>query len=481
MKIFKFTSKPVVGLLYLILFHCFVYNSLAQEVQRYHLAEAIEVAKANNLSLKGQEIDVSIAEEQVKEVYADGLPQVNGFWNYQNTIINAFAQRTGDPVTFMPSGNTYGNFDLGQSGAIEEGAFTSIGQFFAGLGDAFAANHTSNAGINLNQQLFDGVYLVGLKAARTYVDLSKVQTKTTERDIEKSVEKAYIGVLIMDENIKMIDKNIEVVNQLLREAQAIYEAGFIEQLDVDRLMLAKGTLRNQRNSILQLKEFNLHVLKNTMSIPLDTSLELLDDIATFSTPAVAGDILSEVNNPELWPEFLVLEAQENLQRFDIDRFKKARYPKVDLSVTGAMNYQSADFMFTNGFSTGWEPNVIAGVDIGIPIFDGNRRKSRLRQAELALDKIAVSRKSLEQTVSIQIQNALTSYVTAKNELQNQKENSSLAEKIFNTTQIKYKEGVGSSLELNQARQELYVAQQGYINSLYDLLIAQVDLEQALGK
>ncbi|MEM9527074.1 MAG: TolC family protein, partial [Bacteroidota bacterium] len=60
-------------------------------------------------------------------------------------------------------------------------------------------------------------------------------------------------------------------------------------------------------------------------------------------------------------------------------------------------------------------------------------------------------------------------------------NLELAERIYETTQIKYREGVGSSLEVVQAEQALYESQANYLQALYDTLVAKEDLYLALGR
>ena len=64
---------------------------------------------------------------------------------------------------------------------------------------------------------------------------------------------------------------------------------------------------------------------------------------------------------------------------------------------------------------------------------------------------------------------------------NTKENQALAQRIYNTIQIKYKEGLASSFELNQAESALFMEQSSYIQSLFELLMAKAELEIALGK
>lgn len=447
------------------------------------LPEAQNVALDNNFTLQEQRIDVDIAKSKVEQTKAQGLPQINGSFDYQYTILNAFASRTSSDdgeQELPPLQGNYQYLTTNEQGDAQGIALESIGVFFNNIGDAFASRHQGTAGVSVNQKVFDGVYLLGLQAAEVYVDLARAQTATTERDVLKNVEKAYYSALITEENIGIIDKNIVNVEQLLFETRETYEAGFVEQLDVDRLALSLSTLENNKRNLIKLKELNYDVLKSEMRIPLNTNISLSQDVEQFAAVALSDEVLNKVQDPEQWPEFYVLDVQEQVAELQIEQYKKGRLPKVDAFLNGSYGYQGNDFIFTNGFDN-WFPNAVAGLSVSVPIFDGNLKDNQIREKQLELDKLNIQRASLQSNINIQIQNALTSYLNARADVQNQIDNIALAEKIYETTQIKYREGVGSSVEMSQAQQELYQAQQQYINSLYDLLIAKVDLEKALGK
>jgi outer membrane protein TolC len=57
----------------------------------------------------------------------------------------------------------------------------------------------------------------------------------------------------------------------------------------------------------------------------------------------------------------------------------------------------------------------------------------------------------------------------------------LAQDIYQKTQIKFQEGVGSTLEMTQAESELKNAQINYLNAVYDLVMAKIDYNKATGK
>jgi outer membrane protein TolC len=56
----------------------------------------------------------------------------------------------------------------------------------------------------------------------------------------------------------------------------------------------------------------------------------------------------------------------------------------------------------------------------------------------------------------------------------------LAREIYTKSNLKYKEGVGSSLEVVQAENDLKTAQANYLNAIYDLVISKIDLKKANG-
>jgi len=427
-------------------------HAFGQDALNVSLTEAQEIAITNNFMLKDNQLDTEISKATVKETISTGLPQIDGNFNYTN---NAILQKSPIPAEFF-GGNP--------------GEFNYV---------AFGAAQTSILSANVDQLLFDGTYLLGIKAAKDFVTLREKREKITERDIRFDVAQAYMGALISQSNIDILAKNIENLTRLKEETQAIYKAGFTEQLDVDRLELSLANLKVQEASLKRIQELNYNILKNTMSIPSSTELVLKESIETLEAEVEDMAILFE--EPEAWPEQEVLKIQEGLENKNIRRFKLDYLPKVR-GFLGA-GYFNGRESFSDLYFQGnrWFGSVNYGLNITIPIFDGNFKKSKISAATATRDKVINQQALLQQNVDIAVSNSRLAYQNSIARLKSQKDNIALAEKIYNVTQVKYREGVGSSIELNQAEQELYRTQQNYINALYDLLIAKVDLEKALGK
>jgi outer membrane protein TolC len=117
----------------------------------------------------------------------------------------------------------------------------------------------------------------------------------------------------------------------------------------------------------------------------------------------------------------------------------------------------------------------------MPIFQGFSQSSRVKQAQLNLQKLEVSKTQAAQGLSLQATQSLIGFTNALSTLKYSQENVQLAERIRDRARIKYKEGVGSSIEVIQAENELLNAQSTYINAVQQVLDSRVTLDKNLNK
>lgn len=88
--------------------------------------------------------------------------------------------------------------------------------------------------------------------------------------------------------------------------------------------------------------------------------------------------------------------------------------------------------------------------------------------------------NFERYATFEYTNAINSYEVNIQQAINQKENLVLAQKIYDKATFKYREGVGSTLEIMQAETELRTANNNYMNAIYDLVISKIDYRTATG-
>src|SRR5690606_7154917 len=89
-------------------------------------------------------------------------------------------------------------------------------------------------------------------------------------------------------------------------------------------------------------------------------------------------------------------------------------------------------------------SAVAGVSVNIPIYDGGGTKAKRERAMISAQNIEIQRGMLENAISLELDAARKQYLNAQERVRNQEKNLSLAQRIYDTTQTKYKAGVGSS-------------------------------------
>lgn len=444
--------------LFLLLLLCSQFLAVAafgQGGREMNLQQAIDYALANTNEIRNGRLAIEDAEAQIVEARSRGLPQLSAGANF-NHYLQVPKQPLPEPfVVFLES-------QLPPGEMVDREA-------------SFFLKNNLTTSINGSFLLFDGSYFVGLqaaKAARAYAGLDMARRV---REVTNSVQNAYLPVLLIRENLQQLDKNIANLEKLLFETRQVYEAGFAEQLDVDRLELSVANLRTERENLQRQEEIALRGLKYTINYPLEEPIDITDNLDSMRVAAVADDLEGAVVL-ERRPELAVLDQAITLNELNIRNIRSGYLPS--LRGNAAYQYQYQGDNLRDGF---WAPTALVGLSLNIPIFDGLSRRAQVQRARIDLEEYRLQRNDLVRAIRLEVQNARTNYRNARERLQSAERNVQLAERIYETTQIKYREGVGSSVEVTQAEQGLYETQTNYLQALYDLLVARTNLEQALGK
>jgi outer membrane protein TolC len=469
----KFFIPTVIALLWV----AGVYGQ--QQARQFTLEEAIDYALQENLAIKNAQISIADAEEQIIERRSAGLPKLTGSVNFQRYLAV--------PRQPLPEGfDIFGIF--GQALAVDlfdqlspatqmavNQAFSDGGGDSGEEGIAFFLKNNFTAAINLDAMIFDPSYFVALQAAKAYRKYTLRDFSTVQRTVTNQVTEAYLPVLLIQQNIELLDKNISNLSKLLYETRELYNAGFVEQLDIDRLDLSLANLKIERENLVRQKDIAEDNLKYNMGYPINEPIVLADNLETMLASANADSLAAAEVNYSRRAEYNLLEEAISLNELNIKLNKAGYLPSLRLFGAAQQQYQGDDF--ETGF---WAPSSYVGLNLSVPIFDGFDKRAKIQRAKLELEKAINQREDLTRAITLEIANARTNYLNAQQRLDSQQRNLGLAERIYDTSQIKYREGVGSSLEVTQAEQSLYDTQSNYMQALYDLILAQARLDLALG-
>jgi outer membrane protein len=415
--------------------------------------EAVEYAWGHTTAIKNAGINIADAEQQIIERRATGLPSLSGSASY-----NRYLEI---PVQVLPEQFVQLIQALNPGEEVSPEA-------------SFLLKNNFTAGLSLDAMIFDGSYFTALKAAKVYRQYVQEEMLVEKREVRNQVTDAYLPVLLVDENLEILDRNIENLEKLLFETRELYEAGFAEQLDIDRLELSLSNLEIERENLEQQRTSAMNVLKFVLNFPMDRELVLTEDLENYAE-TVSGDALSGPVNLDRRPEIGLANAGIELQDLNVEVNKQAFLPTLRGTVVYQQQYQGDNF--SDGF---WAPTSFVGLNLNVPIFDGFGKKATVERARLEREKVINQRQDLQRSIRMEVHNARIEYLNARRSLDGQSKNLDLARRIYETTQIKYREGVGSSLEVNQAEQSLYQTQSNYLQSLYNLVTARFALNRALG-
>lgn len=430
----------------------FLLTSLAATAQNYSLKQAVDYAITHQVQVKNSQIDLQNANAKVNEIRAIGLPQVNGSLSLTNNLI---LQRVFIPARiFNP--------------AAAEGELIAA---------KFGVDNAGFANVGLSQLVFDGTYLLGLKASSVYKDLAVKSVTQSKQQVAENVTKAYYGILVNEKRQSLLALNVARLDTLLKETRELNKQGFVEKIDVQRLDVQANNLRTELDNVNRLQELSYSLLKFQMGFPMEEPIKLSEtlekvELATFNMNA-SGDF-----NYSNRIEYSILQTQENLAELDLKSIKAGYLPRLLLNAN--YGYNAGANGFGDLVSKPWFDNAAVTVALQIPIFDGYSKKYRAVQSANNLQKVRQSYSLLKSSIDLQRSQASITMKNALESMKEQKANLELANEISRVTRVKYQNGVGSNLEVLNAETSIKESQANYFTALYNALIAKVEVEKANG-
>jgi outer membrane protein TolC len=427
------------------------YPQVQEQTYSFTLEEATAFAQENNYSAINADRDILDAQKQKWETIATGLPQITGAVGYQNQLIQ--------PVSQIPA-EFFGG---------DPGTFQTV---------VFQQPQSANASATLRQQIFDGSYIVGVQATRAFLSYSANNKEKTRLEIRKAVAEAYGNVLLANESVQILEKNIVNLEKNLFETTKIYENGLGEEESVEQLQITLSSVENQLKNAIRLKEITLQMLNLVMGLDITAPTQLTEDLDALVQKQIDLGLLESDFTLENNVDYK-LAINLNEQRYFEWKLARSRaLPTLNAFVNYGANSFGNNFTFLDN-GQDWFESSVFGVDLSIPIFSSGKRSASTARAKIAFDKAKTQLTEAEEQIRLQLKSSKSNYILAIEEYETAKNNLNLAERIENKNQIKYAEGLASSFELRQAQTQLYDAQQDYLQSMVEVINKKTELETVI--
>ena len=435
----------------IILFFIVSLISAQEYPQNLSIEEAVSFAIENNSEIKNAKREIDKAYKEKWKTISEGLPQVKANFDYTNFLEL--------PVSLIPA-----QFFGGQ-----EGEFTEV---------SFGTEQNLVGSARISQLLFDGSYLVGVKATETYLKISDNALEKTTLEVKKQVTNSYVNTLLSEANVDFIEKNITTLNKTLNETKKLYQNGLIEEESIEQLEITLSELKSQRNFAAQYSLLLMDVLKILLGYNENDTLTLKS-----SLESVVNSQILEMPKLESWDinsNIDVKIANNNVEykRLEYKLEQSKSLPKLSTFISGAYTGNSNSFSFYNQ-NQKWFGSALIGVSINVPIFSSLGRSASSQMAKISYEQSKTNLETAQQQIKVSAKNAKANYELAIDNLYATKNTMSLAERIENKNQIKFSQGMASSFELRQAQIQLYNSQKKYLDALKNLVSKKIELETLL--
>ena len=415
--------------------------SAAQDTLRLSLNDALRMAQENNLNIKNSQLDLKIAQKKIWETIAIGLPHIDGTAKYQ------FLPK----VPSMPASN----FDPN-----------------AAPGDVLELGVKQNIvyDLSVSQLIFNGAYLIGLKASKVYYNLSEESLEKAQLEINESVTNTYYMILVAEESRKILISNLKNVNKTFDEIKEMYKQGFVEKTDADQLELTANTITNAISQIDNNLEMAKRLLKIHLGLAENSNITLSDQLQM--EEAQVARLTAMTSEPfilEKSIDFKMLNTAELLAKYDYKREITNSLPTLSAFYNHQEKWKKPAFDFA--------PKDVIGINLSLPIFSSGQRSAMVSQKKMAFEKATNNKLYVSNTLLMQSSQSQNDLRTKLEKFQIQKKSKELSDVIYQRTLEKYKQGISSSMELMTIQNQYLNNLTDYYQGIYDVVGAKTKLEK----
>ncbi|GAB3889400.1 TolC family protein [Spirosoma agri] len=333
-------------------------------------------------------------------------------------------------------------------------------------------------GIAATQPLFQAGIRSGIKAAQIDEAATNEALTDVRAGVVTDVKKAYLDVLITQEQLRLQQQSIARNEQALKDSRSLLAQGRASRVDTLRAFV---TVENLRPTLIQLTNrigITKTVLKRTMGLDEQETIELQDSLRFDDALFIAPGADAFQDAVQARPEVRRLALIEQLNREQVAIQSAERQPK--LSAIGLVQSQSQ----ANNFRVDeyrWPVSSYMGLQLTVPIFTGFRTNSRIQQAQITRQQTETQVANLKEIVRAQVKIGLANVEEARLRIETQRQTIGVAELGYRITRDRWKQGIASRLDLSDAELLLTQAKSNYLQAVYDYLTATVNLDRVMGR
>ncbi len=434
-------------LLTLVLLVVFLKGSVAGETLSLDLRTAIDISLEHNEYYLIAKKELDRADGQIMEAVSGALPQVTGGLRYDRNwrVPVGVFQMDDEVVTFR-----------------------------------FGTDNNYIADLTVTQPIYSGGRtFTALKMARVYKKMAREMVTRSRQDLKFLVFNSFYGALLANEMLRVNRDSYRLAQENLDVAQKMYNQGMVAEYD---LLRAKVAVSNIEPLVLRAEtdvEVAVSNLKNVLGIDMDVDINLVadSDSSQFILPPIDPES-AKAELRENRPEIKISQNETSLSRHLVS-IAKADY-RPTLSFSTSLQYQ-AQFNKGSIFDKKWDRSLNSVIMLSVPIFDSWRTPSRVKQARAGMIQSSLREESILKSMILDFEQNLGRYNEARRRLSVQGDAVELARRGLSIASVRYENGIGTQLEVSDARLAFARAEINRAVALHDLAVSYAALMRALGR
>lgn len=380
----------------------------------------------------------------------------------KNAVLKAVYSKREALANYMPQAKATVDFNTYFNKTIEMGAAFPM---------SLKMPNTSSLNAQATQVVFNGNAIVGIMLGKIGEAMAELNEENEERTLISTVSMNYHLVLLTKANYDILKRNVNDLKDLVKKTQAMVKAGAMEQTDADQLQVRVNLLEN----MLKNTERTIELVTNTLKIELGMNVndeviltQSLDDLIAAQNDllllAIPYDMASD-------PTYRLVEKNEEMAQ------KQKLMALMNFMPTVAGFYQYTYQFLKPEFNM--QPNHVAGLTASVPIFSGLANTNKHRQSRIDLYNAQLQKDLVQDNLRTQEKQMRFNLSTALEQYNTQKLNIEVAERVFKSIQLKYEQGVKSSMDLTNANSDYLQAYSDYLSAVSSLLEARFNLKRIL--
>lgn len=408
------------------------------------LDQAIEIALSDNPTIKVADLEIARYDHVKQQTWGNLLPQISASGQYALSVVKS--------------------------------------EMRGGL--SFGADNTFSFTGDLSLPLFAPQIYRTLKLNKAQLASAVESARANRIDLVAAVKVAFYNILLAEQSLEVLKESETTVQQTVNETQLKYDNGLASEYD---LLTAQVQLSNLKPSIIQTEQA-IDVaklsLKMYLSLPEEVEIEVEGELNQMRDLVFAGaDLTTDISENSNLKQ---LDLQVEMLKRQLKVANASRMPV--LAAFGQVSFTGNDMESLSFFGPSeppkhkffWTNPISVGVSLSVPIFSGMTKSAQSRSIKNQISQLEIQRNYAQEQIDVQVRNAISSVLTAREKMFSQETTMKQAEKAYDISETRYNAGAGTMLELNMARLNLTQSRLNFSQAIFDYLSSKAEYDKIIG-